>query len=99
MLIALLLATLVALAILVPAVSAQGGAPLGITPTPTFTITPSPTFTITPSPTFTITPTPISAGPGPVIPEPTTLTLLGLGLAGLAGAAFKRKNDSDAPAE
>lgn len=84
-LIVLLMVALVTLAILVPAVSAQGGVPLGITPTPTFTITPSPT--------------PISAGPGPVIPEPTTLTLLGLGLAGLAGAAFKRKNDSDVPAE
>ncbi len=63
---------------IVTPVGAQGGVPLGITPT----LTPVPTSTLTPIST-----------PGPSIPEPATITLLSLGLAGLAGAAFKRRKE------
>lgn len=52
----------------------------GITPTPT-----------SPAPTPTTPGTPTSAGAGVSIPEPTSIVLMGLGLAGLAGYVKRRR--------
>jgi hypothetical protein len=57
------------------------------TPTPTSTGTPTPTGTSTSTPTSTATPTPSPTQPPPVIPEASTLGLLGGSALTLAGYA------------
>ena len=44
---------------------------------------------------ITPTATAITSEAGPAIPEPTTITLVGLGLAGLVGVAFKRRAEDN----